>query len=164
VIWSIGAELLEANTDLLEPYTPKEAAMIADAFKTSGAWLAVHLHLNVFVAQYEEAQARGIPEALDRPRASRGQGPVSMAMPRIGLATCELNTFLTIYQRPAARAGDKFKEVFKEHSVNPSSGAVPRFVNDGRAVVGITLEDNRVPVTEGRRPGRRSSIRRTAPR
>src|SRR5689334_8651516 len=26
VIWSIGAELLEANTNLLEPYQPKEAA------------------------------------------------------------------------------------------------------------------------------------------
>src|SRR6476661_9741470 len=34
VIWSIGAELLEANTDLLEPYQPKEAAMIADAFQS----------------------------------------------------------------------------------------------------------------------------------
>src|SRR5882672_7264054 len=39
VIWSIGAELLEANNDLLEPYQPKEYEMIADAFKGKGAWL-----------------------------------------------------------------------------------------------------------------------------
>ena len=48
VIWSIGAELLEANTELLEPYQPKEAAMIADAFKS------------------QEAEARGISQELGR--------------------------------------------------------------------------------------------------
>ena len=32
--------------------------------------------------------------------------------------------------------------MFKNLSVSTSSGAVPRFVNDGEAVVGITLEDN----------------------
>jgi iron(III) transport system substrate-binding protein len=58
-----------------------------------------------------------------------------------GSAYMQLNTFLTIYgdKQPG---WDKFKDVFKNISVNPSSGAVPRFVNDGEAVVGITLEDN----------------------
>src|SRR5258708_19541239 len=49
VIWSIGAELLEANTDLLEPYRPKEYDMIADAFKGRSTWLPYPGTINVFM-------------------------------------------------------------------------------------------------------------------
>ena len=58
-----------------------------------------------------------------------------------GSAYMQLNTFLTIYGDKAA-GWDKFKGVFNNLNVSASSGAVPRFVNDGEAVVGITLEDN----------------------
>ena len=67
---------------------------------------------------------------------------VSMAdAEKSGSAYMQLNTFLTIYGDKQA-GWDKFKEVYKNLNVSASSGAVPRFVNDGEAVVGITLEDN----------------------
>ena len=142
VIWSIGAELLEANTDLLEPYAPKEAAMIADQFKTSGAWLPYTGILNVFVVNTKKLKPEEYPKTWADLAQPRFKGLVSMAdAEKSGSAYMQLNTFLTIYgdKQPG---WDKFKDVFKNISVNPSSGAVPRFVNDGEAVVGITLEDN----------------------
>jgi ABC-type sulfate transport system permease component len=52
----------------------------------------------------------------------------------------QLNTFLAIYGDSEA-GWSKFKSLFQNVAVSTSSGAVPRFVNDGEAVVGVTLED-----------------------
>ena len=128
VIWSIGAELLEANTDLLDPYQPKEYAMIADAFKSGGAWIPYTGILNVFVVDTKKLKPEEYPKSLADAEKS-------------GSAYMQLNTFLTIYGDKAA-GWDKFKGVFNNLSISTSSGAVPRFVNDGEAAVGITLEDN----------------------
>ena len=142
VIWSIGAELLEANTDLLEAYQPKEAAMIADAFKTTGSWLPYTGILNVFVVNTKKLKPEEYPKTWMDLAQPRFKNLVSMAdAEKSGSAYMQLNTFLTIYgdKQPG---WDKFKEVYKNLNVSGSSGAVPRFVNDGEAVVGITLEDN----------------------
>ncbi len=142
VIWSIGAELLEANTDLLEAYQPKEYAMIADAFKTTGPWLPYTGILNVFVVNTKKLKPEEYPKTWMDLAQPRFKNLVSMAdAEKSGSAYMQLNTFLTIYgDKPAG--WDKFKDVFRNLNVSASSGAVPRFVNDGEAVVGITLEDN----------------------
>ncbi len=142
VIWSIGAELLEANTELLEPYQPKDYAMIADAFKTGGAWLPYTGILNVFVVNTKKLKPEEYPRTWADLAQPRFKNQVSMAdAEKSGSAYMQLNTFLTIYGDKAA-GWEKFKGVFNNLSVSASSGAVPRFVNDGEAVVGITLEDN----------------------
>jgi len=142
VIWSIGAELLEANTDLLEPYTPKEAAMIADAFKTSGAWLPYTGILNVFVVNTKKLKPDEYPKTWADLAQPRFKNQISMAdAEKSGSAYMQLNTFLTIYGDKQA-GWDKFKGVFNNLAISTSSGAVPRFVNDGEALVGVTLEDN----------------------
>ncbi|MEO8132848.1 MAG: extracellular solute-binding protein [Betaproteobacteria bacterium] len=142
VIWSIGAELLEANSDLLEKYEPKEAAMIADAFRTTGNWLPYTGILNVFVVNTKKLKPEEYPKTWMDLAQPRFKNLVTMAdAEKSGSAYMQLNTFLTIYG-DKQQGWDKFKEVFKNLSINPSSGAVPRFVNDGEAVVGITLEDN----------------------
>jgi iron(III) transport system substrate-binding protein len=142
VIWSIGAELLAANTELLEPYQPKESAMIADAFKTSGAWLPYTGILNVFVVNTKKLKPEEYPKSWADLAQPRFKNQISMAdAEKSGSAYMQLNTFLTIYGDQTA-GWDKFKGVFNNLNVSPSSGAVPRFVNDGEAAVGITLEDN----------------------
>src|SRR5882757_6835275 len=139
VIWSIGAELLEANSDLLEAYTPKEAAMISDAFKTTGAWLPYTGILNVFVVNTKKLKPEEYPKTWMDLAQPRFKNLVSFAdAEKSGSAYMQLNTFLTIYgdKQPG---WEKFKELYKNMNVSASSGAVPRFVNDGEAVVGITL-------------------------
>jgi iron(III) transport system substrate-binding protein len=142
VIWSIGAELLEANSDLLEPYQPKEYAMIADAFKSGGAWIPYTGILNVFVVNTKKLKPEEYPKTWADLAQPRFKNLVSMAdAEKSGSAYMQLNTFLTIYGDNAA-GWEKFKSVFNNLNVSPSSGAVPRFVNDGEVAVGITLEDN----------------------
>ena len=142
VIWSIGAELLEANADLLEPYQPKEYAMIADAFKSGGAWIPYTGILNVFVVNTKKLKPEEYPKSWADLAQPRFKNQISMAdAEKSGSAYMQLNTFLTIYGDKAP-GWDKFKTVFANLNVSPSSGAVPRFVNDGEAAVGVTLEDN----------------------
>lgn len=142
VIWSIGAELLEANTDLLQPYTPKEAAMIADQFRTTGPWLPYTGILNVFVVNTKKLKPEEYPRTWTDLAQPRFKNLVSFAdAEKSGSAYMQLNTFLTIYG-DKQQGWDKFKDVFNNMNVSASSGAVPRFVNDGEAVVGVTLEDN----------------------
>jgi iron(III) transport system substrate-binding protein len=142
VIWSIGAELLEANTDLLQSYTPKEAAMIADQFRTTGPWLPYTGILNVFVVNTKKLKPEEYPRTWTDLAQPRFKNLVSFAdAEKSGSAYMQLNTFLTIYG-DKQQGWDKFKDVFNNMNVSASSGAVPRFVNDGEAVVGITLEDN----------------------
>ena len=142
VIWSIGAELLEANAQLLEPYQPKEAAMIADAFRTNGAWLPYTGILNVFVVNTRKLKPEEYPRTWMDLAQPRFRNQISAAdADKSGSAYMQLNTFLTIYGDNAA-GWDKFKTVFRNLNISASSGAVPRFVNDGEASVGITLEDN----------------------
>ena len=142
VIWSIGAELLEANTDLLERYQPKEYAMIADAFKTNAPWLPYTGILNVFVVNTKKLKPEEYPKTWTDLAQPRFKNLISSAdVEKSGSAYMQLNTFLTIYGDNAA-GWAKFKAVFNNMNVSASSGAVPRFVNDGEAVVGITLEDN----------------------
>ncbi len=142
LIWSIGAELLEANSDLLEPYQPKEYAMIADAFKSGGAWLPYTGILNVFVVNTKKLKPEEYPKTWADLAHPRFKNQVSMAdAEKSGSAYMQLNTFLAIYGDKAA-GWDKFKGVFNNVSISASSGAVPRFVSDGEAAVGITLEDN----------------------
>ena len=152
VIWSIGAELLEANQDLLEPYQPKEAAMIADAFRTSSAWLPYTGIINVFVVNTKKLKPEEYPKTWLDLAQPRFKGLVSMAdIEKSGSAYMQLNTFLAIYGDNDAGWG-KFKGVFQNTAISTSSGAVPRFVNDGEAVVGVTLEDNAYLFVKGGGP------------
>lgn len=152
VIWSIGAELLEANAELLEPYRPKEYDMIADAFKGSAAWLPYTGIVNVFMVNTKKLKPEEYPKTWLDLAHPRFKNQVSMAAAdKSGSSYMQLNTFLTIYgDNPAG--WDKFKTVFKNLNVSNSSGAVPRFVNDGEAAVGITLEDNAFLFVKGGGP------------
>jgi iron(III) transport system substrate-binding protein len=142
VIWSIGAELLEANSDLLQAYQPKEYAMIADAFKTTGPWLPYTGILNVFVVNTKKLKPEEYPKTWTELAQPRFKNLVSMAdaenrAPRTCSSTRSSRSTATSRQ-----AGTSSRTCYKNLNVSAASGAVPRFVNDGEAVVGITLEDN----------------------
>ena len=61
VIWSIGAELLEANSDLLEAYQPAGADMIDPAFQTDSAWIPYTGIVTVLVVNTDQLQPEEYP-------------------------------------------------------------------------------------------------------
>ena len=150
VIWSIGAEQLQANNEILADYTPKEVDKIAPVFLVGDKWLPYTGIVMVFIANTEKLGAGDIPKtwtALADPKLS---GMVSSARAdKSGSSYMQLATVLNIYKD---KGWDVYGDIFKNFALSGSSGAVPKFVNDGEAVVGVTLEDNALRYVKGGGP------------
>ncbi len=152
VIWSIGAELLEANSDLLEPYTPKEADLIDPAFRTDSAWIPYTGILTVLMVNTDKLQPEDYPKTWLDLADDRFAGEISSARAdSSGSAYIPLATVLRSYGDDEA-GWDKYAGIFENFALSESSGAVPRFVNDGEAAVGVTLEDNAYLYVKGGGP------------
>ncbi|MGH2848931.1 MAG: extracellular solute-binding protein [Thermoleophilaceae bacterium] len=152
VIWSIGAELLEANSDLLEAYEPEGADMIDPAFKSDSAWIPYTGILTVVMVNTNELQPEDYPKTWLDLADDRFEGQISSARAdSSGSAYIQLATILKIYGTDEA-GWDKYAEIFDNFALSESSGAVPRFVNDAEATVGITLEDNAYLYVKGGGP------------
>ena len=136
VIWSIGAELLEANSDLLEPYTPKDADMIDPAFRTDLAWIPYTGILTVLMVNTNLLQPEDYPKTWPDLADERFADQISSARAdSSGSAYIQLATVLRIYGADEA-AGSNTPTSSRTSPSSESSGAVPRFVNDGEASVG----------------------------
>lgn len=152
VIWSIGAELLEGNTDLLQAYTPKDADKIAPAFQSKSSWIPYNGIVNVFVVNTAKLKPEQYPKSWADLANPMLKGQISSAgADKSGSAYMQLATFLKIYGDGDA-GWKKYSEIFKNFKISSSSGAVPRFVNDGEALVGVTLEDNAYLYVKGGGP------------
>jgi iron(III) transport system substrate-binding protein len=141
VIWSIGGEALEANSSILEPYTPKEWNMIADVFKVGTNWLPYTGIMNVFIVNTDMVPANMMPRTWKDLADPRLKGLVSSARAdRSGSSYMQLANVLAVYgENEGWRV---YNTILPNFALNASSGAVPRVVNDGEAAIGVTLEDN----------------------
>ncbi len=150
VIWSIGGEQLEAHSDVLESYMPADADKIDPVFMVGTNWLPYTAIVNVFIVNKEKLSPADYPRTWPALGDASLKGMISSARAdKSGSSYMQLATVLTIY-------GDKGWEVYEPILANfvlsGSSSAVPRFVNDGEAAVGVTLEDNAYKYVEGGGP------------
>jgi len=139
VIWSIGGEALEQNSDLLEMYEPADWDQIADVFKVGTNWLPYTAIVMVFIANTDMLKEYEMPRTwADLASVKKG---LIMANPiQSGSAYMQLANVLTAYGEE--KGWDVFESFMKNMMLSSSSGAVPRVVADGEYAVGITLEDN----------------------
>ena len=150
VIWSIGAEQLQANNEILEDYTPKEVDKIDPAFLVGDNWLPYTGIVMVFVANTDMLAEGDRPKSWTELSADSLKGKVSSARAdKSGSSYMQLATVLNIY---GDKGWDVYGDIFDNFALSESSSAVPRFVNDGEAAVGITLEDNALRFVEGGGP------------
>ena len=70
VIWSIGAELLEANGDLLEAYQPEGSDLDRPGLSDGVGLDPLYRHPHRAGGQHRPASAGRVPEDLDRSRRS----------------------------------------------------------------------------------------------
>ena len=141
VIWSIGGEALEANSTILAPYQPKEWDKIDKVFKVGTNWLPYTGIMNVFVVNTDMVSNANTPRTWKDLADSRLKGLISSARAdRSGSSYMQLANVLSVYGEE--QGWEVFNSILKNFALSASSGAVPRFVNDGEAAVGITLEDN----------------------
>jgi iron(III) transport system substrate-binding protein len=150
VIWSIGGEQLEASSDLLANYIPVGYDKIESAFKVGKNWLPYTAIVNVFVVNKNLLKQSQYPRTWKDLARADLKGRISSARAdKSGSSYMQLATVLTIY---GDKGWDVYKPILKNFVLSGSSSAVPRFVNDGEAAVGITLEDNAYKYVQGGGP------------
>ena len=150
VIWSIGGEQLEASSDLLANYIPVGYDKIESAFKVGKNWLPYTAIVNVFIVNKNLLNPSQYPRTWKDLARADLKGRISSARAdKSGSSYMQLATVLTIY---GDKGWDVYKPILNNFVLSGSSSAVPRFVNDGEAAVGITLEDNAYKYVQGGGP------------
>lgn len=150
VIWSIGGEQLEADNALLEKYQPKEWDKIDPVFKVGTNWLPYTGIMNVFIVNTKLVKEADTPKKWGDLTLAKWKGKVCSATPdKSGSAYMQLNNVLLAYKDTG---WDVFKKLLANFFISASSGSVPKYVNDGEALVGITLEDNAFRYVQGGGP------------
>ena len=150
VIWSIGGEQLEASSDILQKYTPKDANKIDPVFMVGTNWLPYTAIVNVFIVNKNQLNSSEYPRTWPDLGRSNLKGRISSARAdKSGSSYMQLATVLTIY---GDKGWDVYKPILQNFVLSGSSSAVPRFVNDGEAAVGVTLEDNAYKYVQGGGP------------
>lgn len=147
VIWSIGGEALEDNKALFTAYKPKDAAALTPAYLAAPEWLPYTGIMAVFAVNTKKLKPEEYPKSWKDLADPKWKGKISSARAdSSGSSFQQLATVLLAY-------GDKGWEIYNgilaNMVISDSSGAVPRFVNDGEALVGITLEDNALEYVKG---------------
>ena len=150
VIWSIGGEQLEANSGVLEKYVPKDWDKIDPVFKVGTNWLPYTGIMNVLVVNTELVPPGRMPKGWKELADPWWKGKVSSATPdKSGSSYMQLSNVLLAFKD---QGWDVYRELVTNFFISTSSGAVPKYVNDGEALVGITLEDNAYRYVKGGGP------------
>ncbi|MBI9102461.1 MAG: extracellular solute-binding protein [Spirochaetales bacterium] len=150
VIWSIGGEQLEANSALLQNYEPEGWDKVEDVFKVGTNWLPYTGIVMVFIVNTDLISDSMTPRKWTDLSDPRLKGMISSARAdKSGSSYMQLATVLNIYKN---NGWDVYKDILGNFVLSGSSSAVSRFVNDGEAAVGLTLEDNAYLYVEGGGP------------
>ncbi len=150
VIWSIGGEQLEAENQILQAYTPKDWDKIVPVYKVGTNWLPYTGIMNVFVVNTKMLKPEQYPQKWTDLTDARFKKLISSAgADKSGSAYMQLANVIAIY---GDKGWDIYKGIMKNMVISTSSGAVPKFVNDGEQAVGLTLEDNAFRYLEGGGP------------
>lgn len=140
VIWSIGGEALEANSDLLEPYTSTQDAELDPLYKVGTNWLPYTGIPMVLVVNTDMVAEGDMPASwADLTDPKWNQKVAYAGADSSGSAFMQLATILDVYGEE--KGWELFGEMMKNFIVTGSSGRVPRGVADGEFAVGLTLEE-----------------------
>ena len=148
VIWSVGGEILAANPALLEAYKPAELDRVLDPkFTVSGPWLPYTGVLPVIMVNTAKLRPEEHPRTWADLATPRFKSMVSSA--RADTSGSAFTQYVTILAAYGDKGPDTYARIFANFALADSSGAVPRYVSDGEALAGITLEDNALQYVRG---------------
>ncbi|MCX7026070.1 MAG: extracellular solute-binding protein [Spirochaetes bacterium] len=151
VIWSIGGEQLEGDSQILQAYQPKDWDKIAPVYKVGTNWLAYTGIMNVFIVNTKMLKPEQYPQKWTDLMSTRFKKSISSARAdKSGSSYMQLANVMLIYGDK--QGWDVYGGIMKNMVIATSSGAVPKFVNDGEQAIGITLEDNAFRFVQGGGP------------
>lgn len=140
VLWSVGGEIMQANPDLFGAYTPKDSDKIVPEVKPSGTWTPFTVVATSFVINTNELAEADRPKTWEDLADPKYKGKISIArVDKSSSAYIQLAAVLQIYGLD--KGWDLYSRILDNTQLANSSGAVPKFVNDGEAAIGIANED-----------------------
>lgn len=148
VIWSVGGDLLSANPNLLQPYKPAGFDQVINPkFAVTGNWLPYTGVIMVLAVNTQKVKPADYPKSWADLADPKWKGKISSS--RADSSASAFIQYATILAAYPDKGPDLYSRILANFAFSDSSGAVPRYVNDGEAMVGVTLEDNALQYVKG---------------
>lgn len=152
VLWSVDGTVIDFNPDLFEAYEAAGSEHLADGMKQSDLWTPFTAVVMAFIVNQEKLDGKPVPQSWAALADPQYDDLISSA--RADASGSAYIQFATVLQ--AFGSEEEGLEVYKgmlgNFVLSESSGAVPRFVNDGELPIGVTLEDAALRYVEGGGP------------
>lgn len=152
VLWSVDGTVIDFNPDLFEAYEAAGSDKLANGMKQSDMWTPFTAVVMAFIVNEGKLGGLPVPDSWADLADPKYDGMISSARADgSGSAYIQLATVLQAFDSEEA-GWEVYKGMLGNFVLSDSSGAVPRFVNDGELAVGVTLEDAALRYVEGGGP------------
>ena len=152
VLWSVDGTVVDFNPALFEAYQATEADKLAEGMKQSDLWTPFTAVVTTFIVNESKLDGKPVPTSWEMLADPQYDDMISSArVDSSGSAYIQLATVLQVFG-DEAKGWEVYKGLLGDYVLSESSGAVPRFVNDGELAIGVTLEDGALRYVEGGGP------------
>lgn len=152
VLWSVDGTVVDFNPALFEAYQATEADKLAEGMKQSDLWTPFTAVVTTFIVNESKLDGKPVPTSWEMLADPQYDDMISSArVDSSGSAYIQLATVLQVFGEEA-KGWEVYKGLLGNYVLSESSGAVPRFVNDGELAIGVTLEDGALRYVEGGGP------------
>lgn len=152
VLWSVDGTVVDFNPVLFEAYQATEADKLDEGMKQSDLWTPFTAVVTTFIVNESKLDGKPVPTSWEMLADPQYDDMISSArVDRSGSAYIQLATVLQVFG-DEAKGWEVYKGLLGNYVLSESSGAVPRFVNDGELAIGVTLEDGALRYVEGGGP------------
>ena len=140
VLWSVDSSVVDFNPTLFEAYDPAGTDALLEGINESEKASPFSAVVMAFIVNESKLDGLPVPQSWLELSDPKYDDYISSAKAnRSGSSYIQLATVLQGYGEE--KGWEIYKGLLANYVLSDSSGAVPRFVNDGELAIGVTLED-----------------------